>query len=363
MAQIELEDIRHSYAGADGPLALKPLDITWHDGGAYALLGPSGCGKTTLLSIISGLLRPTHGRVLFDGRDLTSARPRERNIAQVFQFPVVYDTMSVFDNLAFPLRNRRLAEALVRTRVAKIAELLELSQDLGQRAGGLSADAKQRVSLGRGLVREDVSAVLLDEPLTVVDPHVKWLLRRKLMQIHAELKVTLVYVTHDQLEALTLADQVIVMNEGSVLQQGTPQELFEKPAYAFVGHFVGSPGMNLLPCRLDGAHAVFDGGRLEVPPAVAKTAHAQRSEITLGIRPEFLRLHGRFPAASRRALRADVQRIDDLGRIRVVSARLGRSQSVTVAIAEDQEIGPDQVCWIEFPAQQTLFYQDGKLLT
>ena len=195
----------HSYQRdprTDADYALKPLDLVWEHAGAYALLGPSGCGKTTLLGILSGLLRPTRGQVLIDGRDVTQLSPRERNIAQVFQFPVLYDSMSVFDNLAFPLRNRKLPAREVEARVREVAELLDLTAELRLRASGLSGELKQRISLGRGLVRKDVAAILLDEPLTVIDPHLKWQLRRKLMEIHRELRLTLIYVTHDQLEAL-----------------------------------------------------------------------------------------------------------------------------------------------------------------
>ena len=175
----------------------------FEDGGAYALLGPSGCGKTTMLNIMSGLLVPSHGSVKFDGQDMTRATPQERNIAQVFQFPVIYDTMTVAQNLAFPLKNRKVPAEQIKARVGQIAEMLEMSHQLDMRAAGLSADQKQKISLGRGLVRPDVSAVLFDEPLTVIDPHLKWQLRRKLKQIHHELKLTLIYVTHDQVEALT----------------------------------------------------------------------------------------------------------------------------------------------------------------
>jgi len=254
MAEIEL-DLAHSYVShpqSDDDYALLPLRFTFRDGGAYALLGPSGCGKTTLLNCISGLLRPSQGRILFDGRDVTESTPQQRNIAQVFQFPVVYDTMTVADNLAFPLRNRGMPEAHIRDRVGRIAEMLDMSAQLNRRASGLSADAKQKISLGRGLVRSDVSAVLFDEPLTVIDPHLKWQLRRKLKEIHQELKLTLIYVTHDQTEALTFAEQVMVMSRGKAVQIGTPEDLFERPAHTFVGNFIGSPGMNFLPAQWQG---------------------------------------------------------------------------------------------------------------
>src|SRR5215216_5673562 len=254
MARIDL-DLAHAYRPdpkRDEDYALLPLKMSFRDGGAYALLGPSGCGKTTMLNIMSGLLVPSQGTVKFDGVDVTHATPQERNIAQVFQFPVIYDTMTVAENLAFPLRNRKLPAEQIRKRVGEIAEMLDMSGQLNQRAAGLAADAKQKISLGRGLVRSDVSAVLFDEPLTVIDPHLKWQLRRKLKQIHHELKLTLIYVTHDQTEALTFADQVVVMTRGRAVQVGTASELFERPQHTFVGNFIGSPGMNFLPARRHG---------------------------------------------------------------------------------------------------------------
>ena len=242
MARIEL-DLAHAYRPdpkQDSDYALLPLKMTFEDGGAYALLGPSGCGKTTLLNLMSGLVTPSQGHVHFDGKNVTGATPQQRNIAQVFQFPVIYDTMTVAENLAFPLRNRKMPADQIKKRVGEIAEMLEMSGQLNQRAAGLAADAKQKISLGRGLVRPDVSAVLFDEPLTVIDPHLKWQLRRKLKQIHHELKLTLIYVTHDQVEALTFADQVVVMTRGRAVQTGSAADLFERPSHTFVGHFIGS---------------------------------------------------------------------------------------------------------------------------
>ncbi len=187
MAQIELSRLAHSYQAAPSrpeDFALKEMDFLWQDGGAYALLGPSGCGKTTLLNIISGLVQPSQGKVLYDGKDVTGLPPARRNIAQVFQFPVIYDTMTVAGNLGFPLRNRGVDEPTLRAKVAEVAAMLELEALLDRRAAGLTADEKQKISLGRGLVRDDVAAILFDEPLTVIDPHLKWQLRRKLKEVH-----------------------------------------------------------------------------------------------------------------------------------------------------------------------------------
>ena len=209
MTRITLDALAHSYLPAprgEDDFALKPMTMTWQDGGAYALLGSSGCGKTTLLNIISGLLVPSRGRVLFGDRDVTALPTAARNIAQVFQFPVVYDTMSVRDNLAFPLKNRGLPADRIAARVDSVARMIGMGDALDRRARGLTADAKQKISLGRGMVRQDVNAILFDEPLTVIDPQKKWTLRQALKRVHAELNHTLVYVTHDQTEALTFAE-------------------------------------------------------------------------------------------------------------------------------------------------------------
>src|SRR6201988_2955006 len=201
MSRIDLVDLAHSYGGNyadESPYALKPISMTWREGGAYGLLGPSGCGKTTLLNLISGIIAPSRGKILFDGKDVTPLSTQKRNIAQVFQFPVIYDTMTVGQNLAFPLKNRNVPKAEMDKRVAEIARLLDLTPDLKRKATRLTADAKQKISLGRGLVRSDVAAILFDEPLTVIDPAFKWQLRSKLKALHRELDLTMIYVTHDQ---------------------------------------------------------------------------------------------------------------------------------------------------------------------
>jgi glycerol transport system ATP-binding protein len=338
MARIEL-DLAHSYQPdprCDDDFALLPLAMTFDDGGAYALLGPSGCGKTTLLNIVSGLLKPSRGSVKFDGVEVTGRTPQQRNIAQVFQFPVIYDTMTVAENLAFPLRNRGVPADRIAQRVGRIAEMLELSGQLGSRAAGLAADAKQKISLGRGLVREDVSAVLFDEPLTVIDPHLKWKLRRKLKQIHQELKLTLIYVTHDQVEALTFADQVIVMTRGRAVQTGSPSDLFERPQHMFVGHFIGSPGMNFLPGP--------DG-------------------TTLGVRPEYVTLAA---PGTPGALPAIVTQAQDIGTYWLLTARIGGGAGESVIRAR---LGPDEdipkagdAVWLGVVGAHTCYYRNEELV-
>ena len=355
MALIHLDKLRHSYRanptqGADW--ALQYIDLQWSDGGAYALLGPSGCGKTTLLNLISGLLQPTEGRIHFGERDVTTLDPGARNIAQVFQFPVVYDTMSVFDNLAFPLRNRGVAEAQVKARVTEIAEMLELSATLHTRAAGLTADGKQKISLGRGLVRSDVAAILFDEPLTVIDPHLKWQLRSKLKELHQRVGLTMIYVTHDQTEALTFADQVVVMLDGEVVQAGTPVELFERPRHTFVGHFIGSPGMNLLPCDLSDGVPRFAGQAIQTAAPVRADVAAQLLQI--GVRPEFVR----FADAG---IAVQVERITDSGRFRIVHTR-HQDQVIKLLVGEGEPV-PAERGHLQFDPGHTQVYADGRIVT
>lgn len=356
MARIDLVDIAHSYAGPDAPeaaFAVKPMSLTWRPGGAYALLGPSGCGKTTLLNIISGLVTPSRGRILFDGRDVTSLPTGARNIAQVFQFPVIYDTMTVAQNLAFPLKNRRVPAREIEARVAEIAQMLDLTADLGRKAIGLTADAKQKISLGRGLVRSDVAAILFDEPLTVIDPHLKWQLRSKLKALHRALDVTMIYVTHDQTEALTFADTVVVMHEGRIVQSGTPAELFEKPEHTFVGHFIGSPGMNLLPAEVSGREARVAGHPIQINrsyPSLPATAR-----IELGVRPEFAKL-----ASAGAGVPVHIERIDDLGRARIARLRLA-DMKLTATVPPELE-SPGSAASVLFDPAHVHVYADSRLV-
>ena len=319
MARIDLVDLAHSYSGDSTAIenfALKPVTMTWRQGGAYALLGPSGCGKTTLLNLISGIITPSRGKILFDGQDVTPLSTQKRNIAQVFQFPVIYDTMTVGQNLAFPLKNRGVSKGEIDKRVADIAKLLDLTPDLNRKATRLTPDAKQKISLGRGLVRSDVAAVLFDEPLTVIDPELKWQLRSKLKALHRELDLTMIYVTHDQTEALTFADTVVVIHDGRVVQSGTPAELFGKPAHTFVGYFIGSPGMNIVPAEVSGREVRIDGHVIALNRTYGRL---NGTKIEIGVRPEFVDVATPAPGL----LSAKIERIDDLGRMRFARVRVG----------------------------------------
>ena len=353
MSKITLKELSHSYLdkqSSNSDWALRDIDLNWKNGGAYALLGPSGCGKTTLLNIISGLLNPTKGKVLFDDKDITSQTPVERNIAQIFQFPVIYDTMTVYENLAFPLKNRGMSDGEIDSRVKDIAKMLELTRTLDNRASGLTADGKQKISLGRGLARADVNVIMFDEPLTVIDPHLKWVLRSKLKELHQKINRTMIYVTHDQTEALTFADQVVVMHEGQVVQTGTPVELFEKPKHTFVGHFIGSPGMNIIPCKLENGVAAVDGIKVLTETEIKKSSF---SKTEIGIRPEFV-------SFSKEGVPVKILKVSNTGRHKIIDTEC-KSGKIKVLSHSSKEI-PSGSTFLSFDKKYTYAYGDSWII-
>ncbi|WP_116082462.1 ABC transporter ATP-binding protein [Tropicimonas sp. IMCC34011] len=353
MAKITLQGLAHSYLEtptSPEDFALQELNHDWADGEAYALLGPSGCGKSTLLNIISGLLIPSHGRVLFDGKDVTHLSTADRNIAQVFQFPVVYDTMTMRENLAFPLKNRGLPTSEINARVERIGRMIDMTDVLDRRASGLTADAKQKISLGRGMVRDDVNALLFDEPLTVIDPHMKWELRTQLKKLHHEFGHTMIYVTHDQTEALTFADKVVVMYDGRVVQIGTPDELFERPAHTFVGYFIGSPGMNLFDAEVQGRTARIGGAEIDLSAGYTPGSGATK----IGVRPEYIRL-------GQTGIPARVTRVEDVGRHKIVRLDAGGTQ-VAAIVGEGAPV-PDGGTHIAFaPGGVNVYENDWRVV-
>jgi glycerol transport system ATP-binding protein len=365
MATITLKGLAHSYlAHPRNPkthpqdYAIQALDHVWKQGGAYALLGPSGCGKSTLLNIISGLLSPSQGEVLFDDQVVNTLSPEKRNIAQVFQFPVVYDAMTVAENLAFPLKNIKMPKAQINIKVREIAELLELTDSLNKKAKNLSADQKQKVSMARGLVREDVSAILFDEPLTVIDPNLKWKLRRKLKQIHEQLNITMLYVTHDQLEAATFADEIALMYQGKIVQFGSPQALFERPNHTFVGYFIGSPGMNFIPIeKMDGGVCYQD-----IPLAISESQQAalqysHSTNLKLGIRPEFIELS---ETSKPNSFAANVLTVQHLGSYQLVMVDFAGLE-IQVRVPEKMQFSGAKV-YLVFPSQWLKLYIDEYLV-
>ena len=352
MAKITVGSLSHSYGpdDTDAGVVLKDMNIDWKDGGAYALLGPSGCGKTTLLNIISGLIKPSKGDILFDDKNVTSLNPVERDIAQIFQFPVIYDTMTVYDNLAFPLKNRNLSDTEIETKVRDIAEMLELTSTLKNRASGLTADGKQKISLGRGLVRSDVNVIMFDEPLTVIDPHLKWILRSKLKELHQKINRTMIYVTHDQTEALTFADQVVVMHEGQIVQTGTPVELFEKPKHTFVGHFIGSPGMNILPCEIKNGQINFSGQEIPSNSNIKKNNY---ETTQLGIRPEFIKF-------SNKGIPVKIKRVSNTGRHKIIDTECSGGKIKVLSNASTDI--PSGSARINFDQKYTYVYGDNWII-
>lgn len=353
MAKITLDNLAHSYLPnpkSEDDFALKELNHDWDDGAAYALLGASGCGKSTLLNIISGLLHPSQGRILFDGQDVTHAPTAERNIAQVFQFPVVYDTMTVHDNLAFPLRNRGRDEAYVAARVQEIAKMIGMEDMLKKKARGLTADAKQKISLGRGMVRKDVNALLFDEPLTVIDPHMKWELRTQLKKLHHDFGHTMIYVTHDQTEALTFADKVVVMYDGRVVQIGTPEQLFERPEHTFVGYFIGSPGMNVLPAQVEGTTAKVGSQTIQLAGGYKLAS----GKVEIGVRPEFAKL------SQSEGLPVTVRRIEDVGRHKIIRATF-EGHDINIIAGEDEQVSADMNRVSFDPAQVNVYVNDWRI--
>lgn len=362
MATIELKDIWHSYELEDGKTenpqyAVENINLKYENGTAVALLGPSGCGKTTLLKIISGLLKPSRGRVLFDGEDVTSRSAKDRHIAQVFQFPVVYDSMNVYGNIAFPLANDGVDSGSIRKRVYEVAEILEISHLLKEPAGKLNPADKQKVSLGRGIVRPNTAAVLLDEPLTVIDPKAQWGLRRKLKQVQEELNFTMIYVTHDQHEALTFAETVTVMQVGKVDQTGSPKNLHEDPESTFVGYFIGSPGMNMFESTIDADGTVkFEKTSFTIGRELSERLLEHGSEFTLGIRPEYVRLS---LEKMENAISGKVKLIEDTGAYKIVTTTVG-DLDVKSRASESMEVTEGDLTWLAFPESSLKFYRDGK---
>jgi glycerol transport system ATP-binding protein len=357
MAKIVLENLGHSYLPdpkSEADFALKPVNLTWQDGKTYALLGPSGCGKTTMLNIISGIVAPSHGRLLFDGQDVTQTPTVERNIAQVFQFPVIYSTKTVRQNLAFPLECRGVAPKKIKARVAEVATLLDLDYALDMPARRLSADQKQLISLGRGLVREDVSAILLDEPLTVIDPQMKFMLRRKLREINRETGMTMILVTHDQSEAMSFADEIVVMKDGLLQQSGTPAELFSRPQNDFVGFFIGSPPMNMI--TLEPRDGALGTAALDLSKKLTIGTAGFRHQ--LGIRPEHVSL---VAADAENIGVGTIKKIEHLGVDGVVTLQLATGVLIKAKTRNHVEMSVGQTLGVNVRTDDALLYIEGSL--
>jgi multiple sugar transport system ATP-binding protein len=281
MAEITLEHLTKVYSG--GVTAVDDVSLQIGDGEFMVLVGPSGCGKSTLLRMISGLEEVTQGSISIGGADVTELAPRRRDIAMVFQSYALYPHMSVRKNIGYGLKVRRVPKGEARRRVEEVAKLLGLEELLERKPAQLSGGQRQRVAMGRAIVREP-KAFLMDEPLSNLDAKLRVEMRASLAQLHARLGVTTVYVTHDQVEAMTLGQRVAVLDAGRVLQVDTPQRLYEHPANLFVAAFIGTPAMNLLEGAIDGDHVVFGGFRMPIDSA--RRPQGGSRAVVVGVRPE-----------------------------------------------------------------------------
>jgi multiple sugar transport system ATP-binding protein len=350
MAEILLNKIWKRYP--DGFEAVKELDLAIGDGEFMILVGPSGCGKSTALRMVAGLEGITQGELLIGGRRVNEVAPRDRDIAMVFQNYALYPHMTVRENMGFALKLAKVSKAEIDRKVSEAADVLELGPHLDRRPGQLSGGQRQRVAMGRAIVR-DPKAFLMDEPLSNLDAKLRVQMRTQVSMLQRQLGTTMVYVTHDQTEALTFADKVVVMLEGEVVQVGTPQQLFEEPAHTFVGYFIGSPGMNVLPAIVDGATAHIGDSAIQLPRGYPPFAKDQKVEI--GIRPEFLRI-----GTDDRGLKVNVLRVEDAGSRRIVRGELG-GLPITAIASEDESVAAGRLSFEPDPARVHV-YVDSKLV-
>ncbi|WP_375786865.1 ABC transporter ATP-binding protein [Bradyrhizobium sp. Pha-3] len=349
MAQIRIENLRKSF---DQFTAVEGSTFTIDDGTFFAMLGPSGCGKTTTLRMIAGLELPTEGKILLDGEDVTFHRAAARDIAFVFQLFALYPHMNVGENIGFPLKCQGMARREIRERVQETARMLRIEHLLSSKTSKLSGGDRQRVALGRAMVRRP-KAFLMDEPLGALDAEFRHLMCGELRDLHDRIKATTVYVTHDQLEAMSMADQIAVMNKGRVEQIGTPQEVYDRPASMFVADFIGSPPMNFL--RFEGGlrsgdRAVsFHDTRLAVPEIREDRANAP---LALGVRPE----HIRFADAG--AVRGEVFGAEYLGTTQIVTVDTAYGR-VAARLPSSASVQIGETIGLEFNAERLALFDIG----
>ncbi|MBS0855668.1 MULTISPECIES: sn-glycerol-3-phosphate import ATP-binding protein UgpC [unclassified Tatumella] len=341
MASVHFQAVTKSYDGKNR--ILQPLDITINEGEFMVMVGPSGCGKSTLLRMVAGLETVSSGDIYIDQRCVTRLEPKERGIAMVFQNYALYPHMTVEQNMGYGLKIRGMGKEQIRQRVLNAARSLELDALLTRHPRELSGGQRQRVAMGRAIVREP-SVFLFDEPLSNLDARLRSQMRLELQQLHQRLNTTSLYVTHDQVEAMTLAQRVMVMNKGVVEQVGTPSQVYEKPATTFVAGFIGSPAMNLLPGKVsaDGRELVIDPQcrifLAEQQPALANQL------VTLGIRPE----HIQTVAQSASAIAMQVETLEILGADNLVHGKIG-GQRLVVRLPHEQRPAAGTLLWLDFP--------------
>jgi sn-glycerol 3-phosphate transport system ATP-binding protein len=326
MAEVELKGVRKSFGTTR---VIHGVDLKIADGELVVIVGPSGCGKSTLLRMVAGLETVSEGTIAIDGVRVNEREPKDRDIAMVFQNYALYPHMSVYDNMAYGLRNRGMAKDAIDRRVRAAARTLELDQLLERKPRQLSGGQRQRVAMGRAIVREP-KAFLFDEPLSNLDAKLRVQMRVEIKKLQRQLGVTSLYVTHDQVEAMTMADRLVVMNAGIAEQIGTPLELYARPATVFVAGFIGSPAMNFFPGHAAGGRVELgDGLALDLPAGAGATG-----AVTVGIRPEHLAIGGR-PGAS---LPLTVELIEPLGAETLVHGRLPGGREITARIDGESDV-------------------------
>ncbi|MHC6227127.1 ABC transporter ATP-binding protein [Pseudomonas sp. X10] len=357
MARLQLRNVNKTY-GSGLPDTLKAIDLAIDSGEFLILVGPSGCGKSTLMNCIAGLEQISGGEILVDDADISGMSPKDRDIAMVFQSYALYPTMSVRDNIAFGLKIRKMSQAAIDEEVARVAKLLQIEHLLGRKPGQLSGGQQQRVAMGRALARRP-KIYLFDEPLSNLDAKLRVEMRTEIKLMHQRLKTTTVYVTHDQIEAMTLGDKVAVMKDGLIQQFGTPQQIYNDPANLFVASFIGSPPMNFIPVRLRQQEgrllALLDSGqaRCELPLGLAGTGLEDR-EVILGIRPEQISLAA-GAGNGLPSLRAEVQITEPTGPDLLVFVTLNQTK-VCCRLAPDVSCRIGDTLTLQFDPGRVLLF-------
>lgn len=348
MAGLKLQAVTKSYDGKTQ--VIQPIDLDVADGEFVVMVGPSGCGKSTLLRMVAGLERTTSGDIYIDGERVTEREPKDRGIAMVFQNYALYPHMSVYDNMAYGLKIRGFGKAQIRERVEDAARILELLPLLQRKPRELSGGQRQRVAMGRAIVREP-AVFLFDEPLSNLDAKLRVQMRLELQQLHQRLRTTSLYVTHDQVEAMTLAERVIVMNKGIAEQIGPPTEIYRRPASLFVASFIGSPAMNLWAGRIsdDGTQFMFSA-EFVLPLPVAKPEWGGRA-LTLGVRPEHIQLTTREAGGIPLLLTT----LELLGADNLAHGTWGE-QRVVVRLSHEQCPARGETLWLALPPQAWHFF-------
>ncbi|KAF6658251.1 sn-glycerol-3-phosphate import ATP-binding protein UgpC [Enterobacteriaceae bacterium EKM102V] len=356
MAGVTLQAVTKSYDGKNQ--IIQPLNVTIHDGEFMVMVGPSGCGKSTLLRMVAGLERVTSGDIYINNRRVTQEEPKDRGIAMVFQNYALYPHMSVEENMAYGLKIRGMGKEQIRQRVLDAARSLELDHLLTRRPRELSGGQRQRVAMGRALVREP-AVFLFDEPLSNLDARLRVQMRLELQQLHRRLQTTSLYVTHDQVEAMTLAQRVMVMNKGVVEQLGTPVEIYERPASQFVAAFIGAPAMNLLKGQFSSDGSRFNLDASHALPLSESRAKWAGRPVVLGIRPEHIRQSSREQGGI--PLRVDT--LEMLGADNLAHGRIGDTPLV-VRLAHSERPEPGTTLWLHLPSDALHFFDSthGKRL-